>query len=425
MKKLISLFMGLMILILNACQKDIPEPIEETGILVVDIGLSIKEYEVKKGLKAFVPVSDFKVTVYQADGTEAVVFETASSMPDSIVLKPGDYYVEAHSNNDLPAEFDNPYYYGVSDVFTISSNMRETVTVTCGLANTMVSVVWSEALTGTFTDYSATVSSILESLEFTKNETRAGYFQPLPLEILVKLWYQNPEGSESLKILSGSIPDPQAGRHYKIFINTTISSGSGSFLILLDEAEIPLEVVELIYAPEEVQDNSIKYGDILISEIMFDPTALSDAEGEWIEIYNNSGRSINLQNLVLERDGTNRHKISSSIELLPGQYHVLARTANATDAPNTYVYGTAITLPNTSGVIYIYDETNGTELRELIFSVNYGTTNFPRPAGASISLNPERFNAADAVLGTSWCISTSAYNTGDLGTPGKVNDGCQ
>jgi hypothetical protein len=57
--------------------------------------------------------------------------------------------------------------------------------------------------------------------------------------------------------------------------------------------------------------------------------------------------------------------------------------------------------------------------------VDYGEASFPNGSGKSISLNPIFMNAASAVLGTSWCVSTSAYNTGDLGTPGLANDSCQ
>ena len=195
----------------------------------------------------------------------------------------------------------------------------------------------------------------------------------------------------------------------------------------MDETEIPLEVVEINDAEENIpaSEDVIKYGDILITEIMFDPSVLADNEGEWFEIYNNSGRLINLQGLVFDRDGTNKHIVTDSIGLLPGHYYVLSRTVNATDAKNSYVYGTSVTLPNTGGVLSIFNKVLNDEQGELIFSVNYGAANFPHPAGASVSLCPGKMNASDAVLGTSWSVSSSVYNTGDLGTPGQANDPCQ
>ena len=159
-------------------------------------------------------------------------------------------------------------------------------------------------------------------------------------------------------------------------------------------------------------------------EIMPNPSALSDTEGEWFEIYNNSDRVINLQNLILGRNDVNRHTITDSIDLSPGSYMVFERTELATDASG-YTYGSGILLSNTGAVLSIFNEGTETEPGALIFSVDYGGTDFPNVSGASISLSPERINAADAVMGTSWCSSISVYSTGDLGTPGAVNDSCQ
>ncbi len=424
MKNLFIIIVSLIAIIFVSCHKEEVSPTKKNGILIIDIGLVIREYEVNKGLKATQQTENFKVIVFRADGSEAMVFETASAMPESIEIQPGDYYVEAHSNNNHPAAFDNPYYFGVSEVFTVNSNMQHSVQVICKLANTVVSVLYSDATTSSFTDYSATVSTELGSLVFTKDETRSGYFQPSPIDIVVELTYLNPDGSESSKTLSGKIAEPLPGRHYEIYVNTSLDKGNASFELLMDATEIPVEVIE-INDDSGVQDNSgIGYGKLLITEIMFDPAALSDSEGEWFEIYNNSDKTINLQNLVITRDETNKHTILDFIELQPGDYYVLSRTANATDAPNSYVYGTSVLMPNNGAILGIYNEDKDMQAGTLIFSVNYGADYFPSPSGASIILNPDKMNAADAISGTSWCISSSAYNTGDLGTPGKMNDLC-
>jgi hypothetical protein len=129
-------------------------------------------------------------------------------MPDTIELEIGNYFVKAHSDNNLPAAFENPYYEGISDIFSVAGNTAQSVQVNCMLANTIVSVVYSDNITGNFLDYTTTVSSSLGSLVYTWDETRLGYFQTLPLEIQVELSYQNPDGSQNNKTISGSIPDP-------------------------------------------------------------------------------------------------------------------------------------------------------------------------------------------------------------------------
>ena len=169
----------------------------------------------------------------------------------------------------------------------------------------------------------------------------------------------------------------------------------------------------------------IGYGEILITEIMYDPSSLSDTEGEWFEIINNSDQAINLQNLIIGRDDTYFHVITDSIELSPGHYFVLQRSVTATDASNSYTYGSDISLTNTGAVLALYNEGTLTDPGTLIFSVNYGGEYFPGGSGTTISLNPDMISAGEAVQGTSWCTSISVYSTGDLGTPGLGNDPCQ
>ncbi|RPI46162.1 MAG: DUF4493 domain-containing protein, partial [Bacteroidetes bacterium] len=318
----------------------------------------------------------------------------------------------------------NPYYFGASDPFTITGNNRTTVVVNCHLANTVVSVAYSANITGSFSDYRTTVSSTAGSLVFGPGETRFGYFQTLPLGILVELTYLKPDGSTGNKTLTGNIPVPLANRHYEIQVDASVDEGMAAFQILLDESIVQVEIVEINdngYTPP----GAIGYGELLITEIMFDPAALSDTEGEWFEIYNNSGRPIQLQNLVLGRDDANRHTIADPIELEPAGYYVFSRTVSATVVSNSYNYGSAITLSNTGAALYLFNEETGSGPGSVIFSVNYGDTGFPDGSGASIQLDPGSLDPAQAVLGSSWCTSTTAYSTGDLGTPGTANQACQ
>lgn len=425
MKNLSSLTLCLIMIFMVSCQKDELKTGKVTGNLCIDIGLSISVHEVNNLLKSTQQTEDFKVIIYNADGTEAMSFASVLEMPEIIELEVGDYYVEAHSDNNLPAAFENPFYFGVSDLFTISSNMQQSVLVNCNLANTIVTVVYSDNLISSFVEYTTTVSSELGSLTFLQDEIRMGYFQTLPLEIVVELTSLNPDGSELVKTLTGSIPNPLANRHYEIFVDASIDGGMATFQIILDETEVQVEVVEITDDSGVQQTGAVGYGELLITEIMYDPSALSDTDGEWFEIYNNSDQVVNLQNLILGRDDANRHIISDPIELSPATYFVFTRSDLATDATNEYNYGSDILLPNTGAILSIFNEGTETNPGALIFSVNYGADYFPNGSGASIGLNPDNIIAADAILGTSWCTSTTVYTTGDMGTPGVVNDLCQ
>lgn len=425
MKNIYVIAVCLFTISLFSCQKEEADSHSKKGTLHIDVGLYLEVHELGSALKSTQQTEEFKVIIYRADGTEALSYENAMDMPASIELETGDYFVEAHSDNDLPAAFSNPFYYGQSEHFTITSNAQVSVTVTCELANTMVSVLYSSNISSSFSDYSATVSSQLGSLVFARDELRIGYFQTSPLSIVVDLSYQKPDGSEVNKTLTGNITDPLPNRHYEIHVDASIDEGMATFQILLDNTEVPVEVVDISDISTIPLEGAIAYGEILITEIMANPSALSDTEGEWIEIYNNSDRTLNLQNLVLERDDINRLTIPDPIDLEPGAYFVLSRTDQATDANPFFNYGSGILLPNTGAVLTLLNEGEVSNPGAIIFSLDYGEAGFPVGTGASIGLNPNLFNASEAALGSSWCLSTSAYNTGDLGTPGAVNDNCQ
>jgi Domain of unknown function (DUF4493)/Lamin Tail Domain len=427
MKKLLIVNVFVLMLSLLACQKEDPNQPGGKGNITVGIGLSLEVNELGGRLKSTPVVEDFKVSLFKEDGSELMVFQNLSVMPDTIELEPGKYYVEAHSNNNLPAAFENPYYYGVSDVFTLNSNDYQTILVNCLLANTIISVVYSESLATRFLDYSTTVSNDIDSLIFSKEETRKGYFQPQPLTIRARLVFLNPDGTENIKTLEGSIPEPIVNKHYEISVNASIDNGLSGFQILMDDSEAETELIELTEGQDsaiQVQPGEIAYGDLLITEIMPDPSALSDTEGEWFEVYNNSDQIISLQDLVIKRDELNQHIIDSDAQIMPGEYFVFEKTETATEAGKSYVFGSDILLPNTGAVLAIYNkETNGAP-GSLIFAIDYGENDFPSGSGASLSLNPGNLNASEAVLGSFWCLSVSDYGLGDLGTPGMTNDIC-
>jgi len=422
MKKLYSIYAFVFIVLLGSCQKEESATKKPLGKLKVNIGLFISVSEVNSKLKCTLDAEDFKVTIFKAEGEEVLVFERASEMPSEIELEVGDYYVTAHSDNNLPAAFENPYYYGESEIFTIQTNATQSVSINCELANTMVSVIYSENVKANFVDFNTVVSSSAGSLKFSKEEIRAGFFQPLPLTITATLTWEKTGGLLETKILTGSIPSPLPRKHYEIHVDVTGTSGSAIFRIVLDES---ISSVEIIQITENNNPTSGEpgNGDLLITEIMYDPASLADAEGEWFEMYNNTSQTIDLYHLVIKKNELESHIIDAHYMLVSHGYCVLARTNNAISG-NKYVYGTDITLNNTGAVLSIWnygtDGTNGSS----IFSVDYGGQDFPGATGASICLDPEKLSLSGANIGSSWCVATTAYNTGDLGTPGEINNNC-
>jgi hypothetical protein len=166
-------------------------------------------------------------------------------------------------------------------------------------------------------------------------------------------------------------------------------------------------------------------GDVVISEIMFDPSG-TEPDEEWIEIYNTTSSPKLLGGLALEDNGGRSVTIAASANVeVPAKGYVLlvnSRSAAAANglpgASSAYEYFTA-TAPllanSTSASIALMSGT--TKLCEVVFG---GWFNLPTGGGASIEL--KTLTPAAAGSKGSWCIATKAWSSGDKGTPGKPND---
>ena len=172
-------------------------------------------------------------------------------------------------------------------------------------------------------------------------------------------------------------------------------------------------------------------GDIVITEIMNDPVSVSDTFGEYFEIYNQTASPIDIVGWTLKDDGTDTYVIVSGGEsgtgttIVPaGGYLVLGRSDDTMvngGASVDYSYGdSGHTLGNGADEIVLLN----TSMVE-IARVNYdGGVTFPDTPGASISLDPSSLNETDNDNGSNWCLSTTPYGDGDLGTPGTANSAC-
>ena len=165
----------------------------------------------------------------------------------------------------------------------------------------------------------------------------------------------------------------------------------------------------LSFQSSSIQAASVS--DLLITEVMANPLAVSDTNGEWLELFNPTSESIDLNGIKLSDTGNTNHLISSSASLFinPGDYFVLARngdnTANGGFTAD-YVYGSGFILNNSRDEI-IFSDSSGELLR-----LDYGS-GFA-PAGSSMEL-------IDAVmLQGNYAASSNPFGTGDRGTPGEA-----
>ncbi|OGZ73902.1 MAG: hypothetical protein A2998_00905 [Candidatus Staskawiczbacteria bacterium RIFCSPLOWO2_01_FULL_37_25b] len=158
-------------------------------------------------------------------------------------------------------------------------------------------------------------------------------------------------------------------------------------------------------------------GYVVINEIMQNPLAVSDTNGEWFELYNTTDYDIDMTGCVIRDKALNLHTITSFI-ISAHTYSVLAKNGDTNQNGGltaNYVYSNT-TFNNTSDSIIL--DCDSVEIDRVDYD---GGPEFPKPDGASMILgNP----ALNNNVGANWCVSTTPYGLGDLGTPGSLNDSC-
>jgi endonuclease I len=156
---------------------------------------------------------------------------------------------------------------------------------------------------------------------------------------------------------------------------------------------------------------------IIINEIMQNPSAVGDNEGEWFEIYNNSDEEIDLNGLTIKDNDTDSHLITEETLIAPYFFAVLGRNADTTTNGGVllnYEYS-GISLANGADEILLIDPYGNT-----VDSVAYdGGSTFPDPNGATMALLELNL---DNTVGSNWVEYDSlTYGDGDYGTPGEPN----
>jgi len=157
---------------------------------------------------------------------------------------------------------------------------------------------------------------------------------------------------------------------------------------------------------------------IVISEIMPNPSAVSDGNGEWFEVFNADSIIIDLNNWVIkdnDSDSPNYNTISvaTSLNIEPGEYLVLGNNADSTTNGGLFVdyEYSGFYLGNFEDEIILLDST-----QNIVDQVFY-TTEFPFGNGISMYLSEITADNNDA---PNWVASTNSFGDGDLGTPGRA-----
>ncbi len=167
-------------------------------------------------------------------------------------------------------------------------------------------------------------------------------------------------------------------------------------------------------------------GDLVVTEFMKDPSAVSDSHGEWIELKSNKAWRLDIEGVTLSDFSGASFTLDNGgqgILLAPDQRFVLGNDVDPSTNGGVPVdlEWSGFSLKNSSDEILVTGA-NGLLLDVVLYDDG---DRWPDTPGMSISLaDPvsDSFANDDPAL---WCTGASPIGAGpDSGTPGAVNDPC-
>jgi cytochrome c551/c552 len=168
--------------------------------------------------------------------------------------------------------------------------------------------------------------------------------------------------------------------------------------------------------PGDLSVADLQVGDLQIMEVMANPAAVADSDGEWFEVYVSDTLSgtVQLNGLVLSNisaSSTQYEILSANLLVSGGDYVTFAKNLDSTANGGLTGDATfAFDLNNTGEVLGLWTEEGATNPIDSVDVDSVGSVS----AGAALAKDDMDM----------WCDAIDTYGDGDLGTPGAMNWDC-
>ncbi|MBT3220567.1 MAG: lamin tail domain-containing protein [Proteobacteria bacterium] len=166
-------------------------------------------------------------------------------------------------------------------------------------------------------------------------------------------------------------------------------------------------------------------GELVITELMIDPSSVSDGNGEWVELHNTSTATLDLFGCALGDMGVDGFVIEEvfpySLVIEPGGFAVVcADHDNATnggvECQGAFLYqsfGGGFALSNVADEVILISN-DGKYLDTVSYGEGFSRTG--ASMGTQVNTNTSSNDNTD-----NWCKQADPLPGGDLGTPGRSN----
>lgn len=170
-------------------------------------------------------------------------------------------------------------------------------------------------------------------------------------------------------------------------------------------------------------------GEVIITELMIDPDAVADQQGEWVEIQNNTVHWLDLTGHRLADGGVDDMEIdpvsSDSLIVRPGGFLVICAEGDYFDNGGVecdgtirwWTFGGGFAMSNVEDEVLLKGS-DGWPLDRVRWVEGFVEV------GGAMGLDPDEHSIARNDDLDLWCEQWSWLPFGDSGTPGETNDPC-
>lgn len=173
----------------------------------------------------------------------------------------------------------------------------------------------------------------------------------------------------------------------------------------------------------DIPTTTVTPGQVIVSEVMFDPSLVDGDFGEWFEVRNVGEAEVDLAGVVIQDDDGAGFAVEGPLPVSAGGQVVFGASADASvngGVPADLAYSIdAVKLGNEGDTLTLV--AGG----ETLDAFTWDEDAFTFAEGAALQLSPSTVDPAGNDAPEAWCLATAAYGAGDLGTPGAANSACE
>lgn len=239
--------------------------------------------------------------------------------------------------------------------------------------------------------------------------------------------------------LDGALEGAISGDGQSALITSTLTEGT--HVITLAATDLDGEIGTDAITVTIGNDDPVppEPGDLIFSEVMVNPNVVADEDGEWVELYNTSGSTLDLATYSFHDDGTDYWVFDASVLVAPHDYVVICANPNpkqnggiACDAwfyrnPNGdeptagMGHGSGIAIANNDDELTLTGP-DGIDIDRFDYD---DTDSDPIEAAMSFGVDPTKLDGVSNDDVGNWCVQTTILaGATEPGTPGVANDGC-